>query len=57
MTIDYNPKDIVIGQARVCWGFGCGNLIEGWVLPGGVRTMSRDIAESVCSDMNIIMGG
>ena len=47
---NYSPKDIIHGRARVCWG------IDGlWHLPGGGRTMSRDVAETVCKAMNELM--
>ena len=46
----YSPKDIVIGRARICWG------IDGmWHLPGGGRTMSRDVAELACKIMAGLM--
>lgn len=52
-----NPKDIVIGNARVCWGwsFVRGEMMESWHLPGGGTTNSRDIAESVCRNMAELM--
>jgi len=48
---NYSPKDIIYGRARVCWDAYSGY----WVLPGGGRTMSRDIAETVCRMMNELM--
>lgn len=57
--MNYHIKDIVIGQARVCWGYSWhfGELFEGWHLLGGGITNSRDIAETECSKMNEIMKG
>ena len=48
--MNYSPKDIIYGHARVCWG------IDGWWhLPGGGRTMSREHAEEVCKIMAGLM--
>lgn len=32
------------------------NLSEGWVLPGGQRTQSREVAETVARNMVEVMG-
>lgn len=52
-AIEIHPKDIIVGKARVCWD----EYLGYWMLPGGRKTMSRDIAESVCSVMNDLMMG
>ena len=52
-----HPKDVIVGKARVCWGFAWHIYPEGWCLPGGGRTMSRERAEAVCEAMNDLMIG
>lgn len=54
---DYSPKDIVYGNARICWGpsWHGSEVRYSWHLPGGGTTNSRDIAESVCAAMNELM--
>ena len=48
-------RDIVIGNARVCWGYAWHIYPASWVLPGGGRTMSRERAEAVCMAMAELM--
>ena len=50
-----HKKDIVIGQARVCWGFAWHPFVEGWCLPGGGRTNDRAKAEAICAAMDEMM--
>ena len=52
-AIEIHPKDIIVGKARVCWD----EYLGYWMLPGGRKTMSRDVAESGCSVMNDLMMG
>jgi len=52
-----SEHNIVIGRGRVLWGpetTDANNRYHpaGWVLPGGKRTQSRDVAEAVAHRIN-----
>ena len=52
-----HPKNITIGVGRVIWALKTQdatgiNHPDGWVLPGGQRTTSREIAEAVARNIN-----
>lgn len=61
-----HEKDIKIGAATVPYAPWAAsptlnwpdhiNLSEGYVLPVGHRTQSRDIAQTVCADMAEMIG-
>lgn len=47
-----HPHNVQVGQGRVifaepCTPLGCAPCERGWVLPGGIRTTNRAIAEMV----------
>lgn len=60
-----NPLDITIGRGRIIWAEALtyegkhppyqGEIFpEGWVLPGGVRTQDRALAEAVAKQIDEI---
>lgn len=59
-----HPNNINVGNARLIWATevkaieglrGC--IPAGWVLPGGARTVHRDVAMDVAISMNELMKG
>lgn len=53
-----HPNNIAIGKGRVLWGPETVDMhgrlhTAGWVLPGGVRTLSRDLAETVARQIHL----
>lgn len=52
-----HPNNITRGKGRVMWGTEIDDPTRpyqpaGWVLPGGKRTQSRDVAEAVADRIN-----
>jgi hypothetical protein len=45
-----HPSDIIIGRGRIVYE----PAYEAWILPGGLRTQSRDRAEGVANKINEI---
>jgi hypothetical protein len=45
-----HPSDIIIGRGRIVYE----PAYEAWILPGGLRTQSRDRAEGVAHKINEI---
>jgi hypothetical protein len=54
-----DPRDITVGRGRIIYAratvdFNGNKHPEGWVLPGGQRTRSREIAETVAHNIDQI---
>ena len=60
-----HPNDITIGRGRIIWAealtyegkhppYQGETFPEGWVLPGGVRTQDRALAEAVAKQIDEI---
>ena len=52
-----DPRNIIVGKARVIWAPACWPITgdrqpEGYVLPGGVRTANRLEAHAVAVEMD-----
>lgn len=57
-----NPKNVVVGCGRVCWGEACypadsPPVDAGWVLPGGRRTQDIEVALDMAALIDSICGG
>lgn len=51
-----DPRNIIVGNARVVWVKANGFLSEGWALPGGGRTTNEAEARRVAMAMHQLMG-
>lgn len=50
-----DPRNIIVGNARVIWARACGRHPEGYVLPGGARTTNRFTAQHAAHLMHRMM--
>lgn len=58
----HHPKNISVGRGRILWAASatCISGIhhpEGWVLPGGARTNSSEVAHQVTLEIDLMSRG